>query len=339
MEKIIDLRSDTLTIPTKKMKNYMFDAKVGDDVYGEDPSVNALEEKIAKMTGKEDALFTTSGTQANLLSLLSHCQRGEEYICGQTSHIYKHEAGGGSVLGGIQAQPISFENDSGILNLKKVKKYIKPDDSHYAITKLLCLENTYHGKILPLNYLKQAREFTIKNNLKLHLDGARVFNAAVALNVDIKQISTYVDSMSICLSKGLGAAVGSLLVGNKEFIKKARRYRKMLGGGLRQSGYLAAAGIYALDNHIKDLKDDHEKAKILVKALKKIKEVKIQSHDTNMIFISTGEDISKKLINFLEEKNIKISGYGELRLVVHRDISFKDIQTVIDALNEFFNIK
>lgn len=335
MNNTIDLRSDTFTKPSLQMKEFMLNAQVGDDVYGEDPSVNELEDKIAQMTNKEAALFTTSGTQANLLALLSHCQRGEEYICGQDAHLYKYEAGGASVLGSIQAQPLDFKIDA-TLDLDEVKNKIKPDDSHYAITKLLCLENTHHGKVLPLDYLKEVRKFTLNHDLLLHLDGARVFNAAVALNLDIKEISNCVDSMSICLSKGLGAPVGSLLVGTKDFIQKARRYRKMLGGGLRQAGYLAAAGLYALDNNIKDLEQDHKKAFELASALENINQIEVLSHNTNMIFINVNEKISEKLVDFLKQKNILISGYGKLRLVLHRDISDLDVKRVIGTFNEFF---
>lgn len=335
MNKTIDLRSDTFTKPSKQMKDFMFDASVGDDVYGEDPSVNALEEKIAKLTNKEAALFTTSGTQANLLALLAHCQRGEEYICGQEAHIYKYEAGGASVLGGIQAQPIEFLAD-GSLDLNEVKNKIKPDDSHFAISKLLCLENTHDGKVLSMQYLKDTKEFALENNLSLHLDGARVFNAVVSLGVNIQDISDCVDSMSICLSKGLGAPVGSLLVGSKDLIQKARRYRKMLGGGLRQAGYLAAAGSYALDHHIKDLENDHMNAKRLSNALKEIKEVNVVSNNTNMLFIEVDKKDEENLVTFLKEKNILISGYGQLRLVTHRDISEEDIDIVINAFQEFF---
>lgn len=336
MNKTIELRSDTFTIPSKQMKEFMFDANVGDDVYGEDPSVNALEDKIARLTNKEAALFTTSGTQANLLALLAHCQRGDEYICGQEAHIYKYEAGGASVLGGIQAQPIEFQSD-GSLDLREVKNKIKPDDSHFAISKLLCLENTHDGKVLSMEYLKKAKEFSLENNLCLHLDGARVFNAVVSLGVNISDISDCVDSMSICLSKGLGAPVGSLLVGSKEFIQKARRYRKMIGGGLRQAGYLAAAGSYALDYYIKDLEKDHDKAKRLSDALKDFEEITIISNNTNMIFIKVDEKYAQNLVAFLKQKNILISGYGQLRLVTHRDVTDEDIDIVIDAFGEFFN--
>ena len=336
MHKRIDLRSDTFTQPSIKMKEYMFDAPLGDDVYGEDPSVNALEEKMAKLTNKEDALFTSSGTQANLLALMAHCQRGDEYICGQEAHIYKYEAGGASVLGSIQPQPLAYKEDA-TFDLQEVKHNIKPDDSHFARTKLLCIENTHDGKVLPMKYLQEVNDFALENKLSVHLDGARVFNAAVALDADISQISQYVDSMSMCLSKGLGAPVGSVLVGSQELIHEARRYRKMVGGGLRQAGMLAAAGRYALDHHIADLKKDHLRALELKNELEKIKEVQIISSDTNMVFIKVDKRYEEKLLRFLNERNIFISGYSKLRLVTHRDISKEDIQTVIKAFEEFFD--
>lgn len=333
MNKTIDLRSDTLTQPSAAMKEFMMKAPLGDDVYGEDPTVNALEEKVAKLTKKEAALFVTSGTQSNLLALLSHCQRGDEYICGQDAHIYKYEGGGASVLGSIQPQPIDFEKDA-TLDLKKVKEEIKPLDSHYARTKLLCLENTHHGQVVGLKYLKKASKFAKKNNLLLHLDGARVFNAVVDLDVKLSDITKYFDSVSLCLSKGLGTPAGSVLVGSKEFIEEARHYRKMLGGGLRQSGILAAAGIYALDNHVEDLKKDHELAKHLADELKNIKGLKVLSNHTNMLFIKTKKE--NELKEYLKKNNILISGYGKLRLVVHRDISKYDIEKVIKTIKNFF---
>ncbi len=333
MNNIIDLRSDTVTKPSKKMRNIIKNANVGDDVYGEDPSVIELENKIAKMAKKEAAVFVPSGTQSNLLALLSHCQRGDEYICGQEAHIFKYEAGGGAVVGSIQPQPIEFEKDAS-LDLQKVKSKIKPIDNHHARTKLLCLENTHNGKVLDLKYLEKASKFAKENNLLLHLDGARVFNAVVDLDINLSDITKYFDSVSICLSKGLGAPVGSVLTGSKEFIKEARHYRKMLGGGLRQSGLLASAGLYALENNIKDLKKDHKLAKLLTKNLKKIDEIKIVSNDTNMLFIEV-ED-SEKLVNYLKEKNILISGYGKLRIVLHRDISKKDIEKVIEVFKSYY---
>lgn len=333
MNKIIDLRSDTLTQPSVQMKEFMINAPLGDDVYGEDPTVNALEEKVAKLANKEAALFVTSGTQSNLLALLSHCQRGDEYICGQDAHIYKYEGGGASVLGSIQAQPIEFEKDA-TLDLKKVKEKIKPKDNHFARTKLLCLENTHHGQVLSLDYLKKANKFAKKNNLLLHLDGARVFNAVVDLDVKLSDITRYFDSISLCLSKALGTPAGSVLVGNKEFIDEARHYRKMLGGGLRQSGILAAAGIYALDNNVNDLKKDHELAKHLTNELKKIKGIKVLSNHTNMLFLKVKKEEQFK--EYLKQNHILASGYGKLRLVVHRDINKYDVEKVIKVIKTFY---
>ena len=246
---MIDLRSDTVTRPSRAMLEAMMAAPVGDDVYGDDPTVNALQDYAAELSGKEAAIFLPTGTQANLVALLSHCERGEEYIVGQAAHNYLFEAGGAAVLGSIQPQPIDAAAD-GTLPLDKVAMKIKPDDIHFARTKLLSLENTHNGKVLPREYLKEAWEFTRKRNLALHVDGARIFNAVVAYGCELKEITQYCDSFTICLSKGLGTPVGSLLVGNRDYIKRAIRWRKMTGGGMRQSGILAAAGLYALMDEI-----------------------------------------------------------------------------------------
>ena len=246
---MIDLRSDTVTRPSRAMLEAMMAAPVGDDVYGDDPTVNALQDYAAELSGKEAAIFLPTGTQANLVALLSHCERGEEYIVGQAAHNYLFEAGGAAVLGSIQPQPIDAAAD-GTLPLDKVAMKIKPDDIHFARTKLLSLENTHNGKVLPREYLKEAWEFTRERNLALHVDGARIFNAVVAYGCELKEITQYCDSFTICLSKGLGTPVGSLLVGNRDYIKRAIRWRKMTGGGMRQSGILAAAGLYALMDEI-----------------------------------------------------------------------------------------
>ncbi|MCG8552764.1 MAG: low-specificity L-threonine aldolase, partial [Desulfobacterales bacterium] len=235
---LIDLRSDTVTRPTDRMRQAMANAPVGDDVYKEDPTVNLLEEKAAAITGKEAALFCTSGTQSNLLALMTHCRRGDEYIVGQTAHTFKYEAGGAAVLGSIQPQPLDLEPD-GTLDLGKVEKAIKPDNFHFARTRLLCLENTQDGKVLPMDYLKEASRFALDNQLGRHLDGARIFNAAVELKIEIKEITRLFDTVSCCLSKGLGAPVGSVLCGPASFIREAEKWRKMLGGGMRQAGILA----------------------------------------------------------------------------------------------------
>ncbi|MFW6055107.1 MAG: low-specificity L-threonine aldolase, partial [Thermodesulfobacteriota bacterium] len=257
--KPIDLRSDTVTRPSPEMLAAMNRAEVGDDVYGEDPSVNHLEALAAEKLGTEAALFVSSGTQGNLLGVMTHCTRGDEYIVGQKAHTYRLEGGGAAVLGGIQPQPLDFEPD-GTLDLIKVASFIKPDDIHCARTRLLCLENTMGGTPLPLEYLGQAARLAKKHRLNTHLDGARIFNAAVKQEVPVQAISEHFDSVSFCLSKGLGAPVGSVLCGSREQIQKARRWRKVLGGGMRQAGYLAAAGVYALENNVQRLAEDHDNA-------------------------------------------------------------------------------
>ena len=329
--KMIDLRSDTVTKPSKAMQQAMSLAEVGDDVMGEDPTVNRLEEITAELLGKEDALFVTSGTQGNLISTMVHCQRGEEYIAGTTSHLFHWEGGGVSVLGGIFPQPISFEKD-GSLDLDKVKKMIKPDDDHFARTKLLALENTQNGKVLPLGYFKKAALFAKEHKLAMHLDGARLFNAVVESNVSPQEIAAQFDSVTFCLSKGLGAPVGSVICANKEFIKEARRLRKTLGGGMRQAGILAAAGLYALENNVKRLREDHENAALLAQGLKGFGELEA---NTNMVFLQVGAH-GRKLEEFLRAKGIMIWGGETLRLVTHLDIKREDIERVIGAFAEYY---
>ncbi len=332
--KPIDLRSDTLTKPVAAMKQAMFEADIGDDVYGEDPTVNMLEKKAAALLGKEDAIFCSSGTQSNLIALMAHCERGDEYIVGQDAHTYKYEAGGAAVLGSIQPQPILFDAD-GTLNLDTIKSVIKPDDSHFAKTKLLCLENTTGGKVLPLAYLDKAKDLVDEYQLAFHLDGARLFNAVVSQGVDVKQITTGFDSVSICLSKGLGAPIGSVLVASSEVIAKARRIRKMLGGGMRQAGMLAAAGIYALDNHVHRLVDDHNNAQSLAQGLSAIEGVNLHgSVQTNILFISA--ERQQQLVEFLAHKNIIISNGKLIRLVTHLDINSNDVAEVVSAVKEFY---
>ncbi|HKJ05426.1 MAG TPA: low-specificity L-threonine aldolase [Geopsychrobacteraceae bacterium] len=333
----IDLRSDTVTRPTAAMRAVMASAEVGDDVYGEDPTVNRLERTTAEMAGMEAALFVCSGTQSNLLALLSHCQRGDEYIAGQMAHSYRYEGGGAAVLGGIQPQPIDFEAD-GRLDLKRVTDVIKPLDNHFARTRLLCLENTQGGKVLPLGYQQQAAKLAAEKELSIHLDGARVFNAAVQQQIDLARITGLYDSVSICLSKGLGAPVGSVLCGSAGLIDAARRWRKVVGGGMRQAGILAAAGIHALQNHIARLAEDHENAQRLAEGLSHIDEIDI-SHNlprTNMVFARVEESRQAALQAFLQERGILVGGYGELRLVTHLDISAQDIERVIEAFAHFF---
>jgi threonine aldolase len=335
---MIDFRSDTVTQPCQEMRLLMSNAAVGDDVYGDDPTVNELEQWAAKRHGFEASLFVSSGTQANLLGILSHCERGDEYLCGQSAHNYRYEAGGAAVLGSVQPQPIENEPD-GSLCFKKLAAAIKPDDSHFARTKLLSLENTIGGKVLSLQYLAQARKFTQENNLALHLDGARVYNAAVALNVDITEISKHFDSMTICLSKGLGAPIGSLLLGDEVFIKKARRLRKMLGGGMRQAGILAAAGLYALTHNVSRLAEDHDNAQYLAHQLNKLPGFSCDNYPvhTNIVMVDIDQSIYIKSISEqLKAQGIVITpGYQGMRFVTHKDVTRQDIDTLLAALNTY----
>lgn len=335
--KVIDLRSDTSTRPTESMSAAIADAEVGDDVYGEDPTVNHLESLAAEMMGTEAAVFATSGTQSNLLGLLAHCQRGDEYIVGQDAHTYKAEGGGAAVLGSIQPQPLDFETD-GTLDLDKVAGAIKPDNIHYARTKLLCLENTRAGIVVPLDYLCKARKFTQDYNLQLHLDGARVFNAAVKLKLPVDEIAGQFDSVSFCLSKGLGAPVGSVLCSTTEVIKEARRWRKVLGGGMRQAGIIAAAGVFALTKHVDRLEEDHVNAALLAEGLNEIDELTIDypPEQTNMVFIEVAESHSTILSEHMKQGGILISSGTRIRLTTHLDISRKDVYTVIKEFKKFF---
>lgn len=335
--KTIDLRSDTVTRPMPAMRDVMLAAEVGDDVYGEDPTVNRLQEVAAEMAGMEAGLFVPSGTQGNLLAILSHCQRGDEYIAGQQAHCYRYEAGGAAVFGGVQPQPVEFEVD-GSLDLAKVAAVIKPDDDHFAVTRLLCLENTRGGRVLPIDYQAAAAAFAREHGLALHLDGARVFNAAVAQQVPLRAITSHYDSVSICLSKGLGAPVGSVLVGSETLIKRARRWRKMAGGGMRQAGILAAAGLYALQNQVERLVEDHDKARLLAEGLSDIDglEIDLSSVETNMVFIDLAPGLQERLVTYLKTRGILAGGYGALRMVTHHDVDHSDIPVVIGAIRAFF---
>ena len=336
----MDFRSDTVTKPSQAMRDAMANAEVGDDVYGDDPTVNELEQWAANETGFEAAMFTSSGTQANLLGLMAHCERGDEYLCGQQAHNYKYEAGGAAVLGSIQPQPIE-NNPDGTLDFKKLAAAIKPDDSHFARTKLLSLENTINGKVLPMSYLAEAREFVNQHGLKLHLDGARVYNAAVALDVHIKEIAQHFDSMTICLSKGLGAPIGSLLLGSKEYIAKARRLRKMVGGGMRQAGILAAAGQMALTENVAQLKADHDNAKILAIGLNKLEGFSVNPDfiQTNIVFAKLDESVDiNRIARELGEQGITMSPGNPVRFVTHRDISAEDIARFLTELEKALTV-
>jgi threonine aldolase len=330
---VIDLRSDTVTRPSDEMLKRMIAAPTGDDVYGDDPTVNELQEYAAKLSGKEAALFLPTGTQANLVALLSHCERGEEYIVGQLAHNYLYEAGGAAVLGSIQPQPIDA-NPDGSLPLDKVAAKIKPDDIHFARTKLLSLENTHNGKVLPREYLKQAWEFSRNHNLALHVDGARIFNAVVEYGCTLEEVVRYCDTFTICLSKGLGTPVGSLLVGSHEYIKRATRWRKMVGGGMRQAGILAAAGLYALENNVQRLKEDHDNAHWLAGELREIG-VDVTRQDTNMVFVRVPVEQAESLGKFMKEHGVLMSAGPITRLVIHLDVNRQQLAEVVSHWQAF----
>lgn len=332
---MIDLRSDTVTRPSDAMRLAMSRAEVGDDVYGDDPSVNLLEQEAAELTGKEAALFLPTGTQANLVALLTHCQRGEEYIVGQKAHNYLFEAGGAAVLGSIQPQPIDAAAD-GTLPLDVVASVIKPDDVHFARTKLLCIENTHNGKVLPLDYQQQAWVFTREKGLALHVDGARIMNATVALNVPLSTLTQYCDTLTICLSKGLGAPIGSLLCGSAEYIKQARRWRKMVGGGMRQAGILAEAARYALLNNVERLREDHDNAQWLANELSAIGvEVMAPGAQTNMLFLKVPAHEAAQLGGWMKERGVLMSAGPVTRIVTHLDVSRSDLEKLVSLWKEF----
>jgi threonine aldolase len=329
---IIDLRSDTVTQPTPGMREAMLAAELGDDVYGEDPTVSRLEACLAEQLGFEAGLFVPSGTMSNLLGLMAHCERGEEYLVGQQAHTYKYEGGGAAVLGSIQPQPLEMESD-GTLDLARVEAAIKPDDFHFARTRLLALENTMQGNVLPLVYLAAARELTRRHGLALHLDGARLFNAAVKLGVEAGEITRHFDSVSVCLSKGLGAPVGSVLCGSSALIGKARRLRKMVGGGMRQAGVLAAAGLYALDHQVARLAEDHANAERLAAGLAELGYA-VEPVQTNMVYVQVDQQAAA-LKAFCAERGIRLSAAPRLRLVTHLDFAAADIARVLEAFAAF----
>jgi threonine aldolase len=335
-EQHIDLRSDTVTRPCTSMLKAMTTASVGDDVWGDDPSVKALEAEVAIRLGKEDAIYVASGTQSNLVALLSHCQRGDEYICGNDYHTYKYEAGGASALGGIHPRIIPVEQD-GSIPISAIDNAVRPDDVHFARSRLLSLENTVYGKVISVAYLQEACAMARAHQLNTHLDGARLYNAAVALGIDIAELAKPFDSISLCLSKGLGAPVGSVLSGSKEFIKVARRWRKMVGGGMRQAGFLAAAGIYALKHNIERLAEDHANARALGLALAELPEIEIniQQVQTNMVFFKLKQGDHKALAMKLAQDNILVDPEETIRLVTHLDIKVEDIGIIVRAIKDF----
>lgn len=344
--KTVDLRSDTVTQPTAGMRAAMAAAPLGDDVFGDDPSVNALQDKIAGMLGFEAALFVPTGTQSNLCGILSHCQRGDEYIVGQMQHCYRWEGGGAAVFGSVQPQPLDHQAD-GTLALEQIEAAIKPDDPHFARSKLLALENTLGGKLLPFAYVEQATALAKKKGLARHLDGARLFNAAVAqaaLNGsdargEARRIAQCFDSVSVCFSKGLGAPVGSALCGSKELIARARRVRKMAGGAMRQAGVLAAAASYSLDHHVDRLADDHALARKLADGLAGIEGLQVEAPQTNILFVDlTGaaKERSQALLDHLVREGVQATGLYRLRFVTHLDVDAAGVDRAIAAIRGFF---
>jgi threonine aldolase len=329
----IDLRSDTVTQPTPGMRAAMADAKLGDDVFGDDPSVNALQARIAQMLGKEAALFVPTGTQSNLCGLMAHCGRGDEYLVGQMAHTYRWEGGGAAVLGSIQPQPLPNQAD-GSITLEDISAAIKPDDAHFAKTRLLTLENTWGGQVLPLPYIEAATQLARSKGLATHLDGARLFNAVVASGTPAIDIAKHFDSVSICFSKGLGAPVGSALVGSKDFITRAHRIRKMLGGGMRQAGVLASAALYALDHQVDRLADDHANARALAEGLQGLAGVTVQAPQSNILFVDLAPAKASGVVDRLRAAGVLCTGLYRLRFVTHLDVSSNDIGRAVSVLRQ-----
>lgn len=327
----IDLRSDTVTQPTDAMRQAMASAPVGDDVYDEDPTVNALQEYTAGILDKEAALFAPSGTQSNLLALFAHCERGDEYIVGDRAHTFRYEGGGAAVLGSIPPQTVPMALD-GTLALEAVEAVIKPADIHFARSRLICLENTHAGEPLPLGYAEAVAGLRERHGLAMHLDGARLFNAALAQNRTPAALAAPFDSVSVCLSKGLGAPVGSVLAGSKAFIDEARRWRKVLGGGMRQAGIIAAAGLYALEHHLDELAQDHLHAdRIALTLIDNFGEGAVR-RATNMVHLQLSEEVYSALAEHLAEAGIRV---GRPRWVMHRDISPTQVTRICDAIQTF----
>lgn len=330
---MIDLRSDTVSQPTDAMRAAMVAAVVGDDVFGDDPTVNELQERVAELLGFEAGLFTTSGTQANLCALLSHCQRGDEYLVGQSAHTFRYEAGGASVLGGIVAQPVELRSD-GTFDLDLLFGYIKPADPHFAQARLLTLENTKDGHPLPPDYVTEAQQRARSAGLRLHLDGARLWNAAIAGGSKPAAIAAGYDSVSVCLSKGLGAPAGSVLVGSIEFVREARRWRKMLGGAMRQTGLLAAAGMHALDHHVERLAEDHVNAARLAEGLGAIAPFEVLGQATNMVYVKLNLD-PVAFGRSMADAGIVVLAGPVTRLVTHLGVDAADIDQTIEAAAAF----
>jgi len=328
---MIDLRSDTVTRPTEAMRRAMASAEVGDDVYGEDPTVARLEAMAAERFGMQAGLFVPSGTQGNLAALMAHCERGDEYIVGHNAHTYQFEGGGAAILGSIQPQPVPLD-DHGCMDLDAAMALIKPDDVHFTRTRLLCLENTWWGHALPMAYLAEAEQRARSQGLAMHLDGARVFNAAVFHNQAVSAIGRHFDSVSFCLSKGLGAPVGSVVCGPVDLIHNARRWRKVLGGGMRQAGIIAAAGIHALEHHVDRLAEDHQRASALADALEPMDGLTVFRTGTNMLMLEPRDVDGVTLAEALAEQGVRVNPGQRLRMVTHLDVDDAAISAVIAAV-------
>jgi threonine aldolase len=326
---LIDLRSDTVTRPSPGMRAAMAAAEVGDDVYGDDPTVNHLQASVATRFGFESALFFASGTQSNLAALMAHCGRGDEYLVGQEAHTYSYEGGGAAVLGSIQPQPLENEPDGGI-SIQRIAKAIKPDDIHFARTRLLALENTIGGRVLPVGYQREVTEFAHARGLITHLDGARIFNAIVKLGIEESAAVAGFDSVSVCLSKGLGAPAGSVLLGSRDVIARARRWRKALGGGMRQAGVLAAAGLYALEHHVPLLAQDHANAEYLADGLRALG-LRVETPQTNILYVHVPAVKTGTLKAHLEQRGILATVAPRMRLVTHLDVPRDKIDSVLQA--------
>lgn len=340
--RVIDLRSDTVTQPTPSMREAIYRAEVGDDVFGEDPTANRLEELGAEMVGKEAALFVASGTMGNLVSLLTHCQRGDEVILGDRCHAFLREVGGAAGLGGIQLRPLTNQKD-GTLDLQEIEAAIRPPNIHFPPTRLICLENSHNrcgGAALPPDYTESVAAIARRNHLSLHLDGARIFNAAISLGVGVKELTRDADSVMFCLSKGLAAPVGSLVAGSEAFIQRARKMRKMVGGGMRQVGILAAAGIVALTEMVDRLAEDHYNARILAKGLAEMRgiEIDLARVQTNIVIFSLVAEYMTpgELVMDLGDRGVRLLAIGgdRLRAVTHCGISEEDVKVALEAFGE-----
>jgi len=340
--KTVDLRSDTVTQPTPAMRQAMAAAPVGDDVFGDDPSVRALQDRMAALTGKEAAFFMPSGTQSNLCALMAHCERGDEYLVGQNAHTYRYEGGGAAVLGSIQPQPLA-QDAQGQMALVDITGAIKPLDAHFARTRLLCLENTWSGHVMPMPYLEQATALARQHGLATHLDGARVMNAAVAqaqaegtdAMTELCRIAGLFDSVSVCLSKGLGAPVGSVLCGSVALMDKAHRWRKVLGGGMRQSGLLAAAALHALEHHVERLHQDHVLAQRLATGLQGLPGIAVRSAQTNIVFVDVANGLAPELLAHLRQDGVLATGQVRPRFVTHLDVDAAGIDQALASVRRF----